>query len=425
MSYFSPKQIDIKRYFFKNHPIILILEGAVRSGKTWLLLWLWFHHLWGMKNEEKDFIITGHTIGAIERNIIKPFNDIFGLNIKLDNKNRFKMLGNTCNCFGGDTYDAYKAMTGFTSYGWLGNEITLQHKNTIQEAFNRCSGEGFHIFWETNPDYPDHPIKVDYIDKSGECLANGRERIRSYHFEIDDNPYLTKEYVENLKATTPPGMWYDRKIKGLWVAAEGIVYEGFRRDFHVIEPFDIPPHWDRFRAIDFGYTNPFVCLWGALDEDGRLYIYCEYKQAQVLIKDHVKHIRSKTEKAKDPYGQEHELEYNTVSDHDAQDNAELRNLGVYTKNANKDVTLGIQKVAERLVKHNDGKPRLFIFNTCGETIKEFGKYAWAEKKEGKPIKEEPVKVDDHCMDALRYMVAEIDMGPRAVVPDIGAGALGL
>ena len=418
---FSPKQKSIIKYVARNDPIQLVLEGAVRSGKTYLDNALWLAHVNKFEGWGVDFLITGHTIGSIGRNILRDLADLSGYDCRLDNKNSFDLFGNRIHCFGGETYADYKSMTGFTSYGWYANEVTLQHMNTIQEAFNRCSGKGARIFWDTNPDYPDHPIKTDYIDRSGEKLSNGHERIKAFHFVLEDNPNLPAEYVENLKATTPPGMWYDRKINGLWVAAEGLVFEGFDYNTHVIDPFKIPGHWRRFRAIDWGFTNPFCTLWGALDEDGRLYIYREYYKAGRLIKDHAAHINQFVE-----FDEYRKLTYErTVADHEPQENEEIKQYGIYTKNALKDVQLGCQKIAERLVIQRDKQPRLFIFKDCEHTIHEIQRYRWSERKEGKPVKEEPIKINDHTTDCLRYMVMEIDCSHSGRVADISAGSLGL
>lgn len=163
----TTKQREILHHSNKYNPLITILEGAVRSGKTWIDNLLWMQHVWSLRDNGYDFIITGHTIGSIERNVLKPLYDMFGVDTKLNKHNQFKMLGSTMNCFGADKMDAYKVMTGMTSHGWLGNEITLQHENTIQEAFNRCSGDGYRILWDTNPDYPEHPVKLQYINKIG------------------------------------------------------------------------------------------------------------------------------------------------------------------------------------------------------------------------------------------------------------------
>lgn len=410
----TDKQKYILAFDKKYRPLHLILEGSVRSGKTWLNNLLWRTHVMETGNRNSDFIITGKTIGTIERNILKPLHDDWDVDTTLDKYNSFRMNGKKMNCFGADDQTAHQVITGMTGFGWYGNEITLQHKNVINECFNRLSGKGARIFWDTNPDYPGHYIKNEYIDKSGTLLENRRIRIKAFHFRLEDNPLLPVDYIENLKKNTPPGMWYDRKINGLWVAAEGVVYEGFRRDVHVIKPFKIPDNWQRIRAIDYGFTNPFVCLYGALDEDKRLYIYHEYYKNQTLLKNHAEYINS----------YEPGIRFSkTVADHDAQDNAELRSYGINTINAKKDVLIGIQKVAERLIVQADGKPRLFIFDTCKNFIDEIQTYRWQESKDGRPIKEEPLKVSDHVMDSTRYMCMSID-NIHMAKSGIGGQALG-
>jgi len=389
----------------KEQPKILILEGAVRSGKTFINNALFYKEVRTHTGAGRNYIVTGHTVGSIKRNIIEPMNGEFGLSLKLSNQeNSFSLYGNTVYCFGADKADAFKTMTGMTADGWYGNEVTLQHINTIQEAFNRTSGDDAHIIWDTNPDFPEHHIKTDYIDNSGERLSNGQLRIQAWHFTIDDNPYLDPVYVENLKKSTPEGMWYDRKIKGLWVAAEGLVYEGFDINIHRDEDITIPDEWSKYRSIDFGFNNPFVCLWGAVDNDNILHIYDEHYKAEKLLKYHARAMSQR------------EGEWTrTVADHDRQDRFELADLGVSTNPAKKDVESGIQRVAERLVVRKNGKPGVLIHPRCVNTIREFGRYVWKSTTEGQVKKEEPLKVHDHTMDALRYMVMEIDYGGFIIV----------
>ena len=394
----APRQTAILGDYLRNRPKLLILEGAVRSGKTVLNNLLFYLLVRSKAGRSEHYIMTGHTLGSIKRNVLDPMSEMFGADCKLDNNGMFGLHGNKVHCFGADKADSYKAITGMTAHGWYGNEMTLQHNNTIGECFARSSGPGAWALWDTNPDYPEHPIKIDHIDRSGERLPSGKLRVQSYHFQLEDNPYLPEDYIANLKITTPPGMWYDRRIKGLWVAAEGLVYELFNPAVHVIPAFAPPADWKRYAAVDFGFTNPFVHLWGATDEDGRLFIYNEHYQANMLIKDHAKAIHLGG------------VISNTVADHDAQERAELWEAGILTRPAEKDVPLGIQRVAERMVIQSDGRPRLFIMDNCKHLVSELRKYCWEERKEGRPAKEEPVKSDDHACDALRYMVMEIDSG---------------
>lgn len=349
------------------------------------------------QGQGKNIILTGHTIGSIKRNVLESLTEMFGIDCKPDNHGRFSLFGNNINCFGADKQDSYKNMTGMTGAGWYANEISLHHANSVQEAFNRCSDENAFFLWDTNPDYPEHPIKTRFIDHSGEKLSTGKPWIQSWHFTIEDNPALSAEYVENLKRSTAPGMWYDRAIKGLWVMAEGLVFETFDRNRHVIDSFGIPDHWKRVRGIDYGHTNPFVCLWGALDEDDRLYIYDEHYRKKMLVRDHAEIIK-----------QRGGTYIWTVADWDAEGNAQMQKAGIYTRNAQKDIATGLENVAKRLVIQPDDQPRVFITSNCKNLIREFGLYRWNEPKDGRNEKEEPVKEHDHAMDTLRYMVMEVD-----------------
>ena len=416
------KQWEVIHFFNKYKPQHLILEGSVRSGKTHADLLLWHSHVHGFDPPGKDFILTGYTIGSIERNIIDPFSSLIGKSITLDQFGRFDMGPHKVNCFGTDKENSYKTMQGMTAYGWLGNEVTTHNNNSITEAFQRCSGNGFHIFWETNPDHPYHPIKIGYVDKSGLKDENGRLVIQSFHFELEDNEILTPEYIENVKRTTPQGMWYDRRIKGLWVAAEGIIYESFHRERHVCAPFEIPEEWPRYRGIDFGTVHPFVMLWAAEDPDGRLYFYREYYARHTLIDDHIKNTQSAQ---MTDMRHEHDTSRSryrwTVSDHDAQERLEWDAKSEPTRPANKAVKVGLDLVAQRMVDQVDGRPRLMIFDTCPELIRQLGIYSWTPYEEGKPYREEPLKVDDDGPDVARYIITELDFSSR---PKISEGFRG-
>jgi phage terminase large subunit len=205
-----------------------------------------------------------------------------------------------------------------------------------------------------------------------------------------ENRFLPPEYIADLEASYS-GEFAQQELHGQFVAFEGLIYSEFRSGIHVtnVEP---PKDWRRIRSIDWGYTNPFVCLWGAQDEDGRLYIYDEYYQRRELVAHHAAVINARGEAEQ------------TVADHDAQDNAEIRQHGIVTQKAKKDVLAGIQKVKSRLIVQGDGKPRLFIHERCTNLLKELGMYRWKENS----TKEEPVKEADHAMDALRYMVMALD-----------------
>lgn len=274
------------------------------------------------------------------------------------------------------------------------------------------------VLADCNPAHPTHWIRAR--------AASGRLKfIESRH---EDNPTLfdpdTHQITEQgersmavLDALT--GVRHRRLRLGQWAAAEGAVYEEFDRSVHIIPSFPIPADWIRIRAIDFGYTNPFVCHWWAMDEDRRLYLYREIYMSRRIV-------------GGDPFGNDHASQINalsmgediyaTVADHDAEDRATLEAHGIPTEPAMKSVSLGIQAVQARLRKAGDGRPRLFVFQdalvevdqslrdahkpVC--TAEEYDSYIWKPTRDGVTNKEDPLKVDDHGMDTTRYAVAFVD-----------------
>ena len=246
------------------------------------------------------------------------------------------------------------------------------------------------------------------------------KRLISRH---EDNPAL---YDEAAGQFTPFGERYlaildrlsgSRRLRlkdGKWAAAEGLVYEQFDEDTHIIDPFPLPTEWRRFRSIDFGFTNPFTCQWWAIDPDGRMYLYREVYGIKRIVDDWARGYIN-------PLSAGEKIEA-TISDHDAEDRATLNKAGIITQPAFKSISQGIAAVQMRLRVAGDGKPRLFIMRgalldrdktleaekkPCG-TLEEFDGYVWPRDRDGRPAHEVPVKENDHAMDALRYAVAYAD-----------------
>lgn len=223
---------------------------------------------------------------------------------------------------------------------------------------------------------------------------------RRQHWTPYDNPHLPDDALITLESLT--GVQRRRMLDGEWCNAEGAVYDEFNEDVHVWNG-PMPAGWEawrKVRGIDFGYTNPFVCIWGVIDPDGRLWIIRERYVRQVIVQDHAMAIK---EADSGPFGW-------TVADHDAEDRATLATNGILTLPARKDIESGIGAVKRRLGVQGDGRPRLIIHESCRETIAEFYDYAWEPAKEGRNAKEVPVKDRDHAMDTIRYMVMQLD-GP--------------
>jgi len=224
-----------------------------------------------------------------------------------------------------------------------------------------------------------------------------------FYADLNDNRKSRGGHIDDREIDELIAQWpaeiQETRIKGRFAAFFGAVYKTFNRAVHVVKPFKIPGDWPRYRAIDFGFNNPFVCLWMARDPDKRWYVYAEHYQARETLKYHAERIKQIS-------GSE---QYRaTWADHDAQDVRELKSLGISTMSAKKDVRLGIEAVQAALKVQENGRPRLFVFNSCKNTASEMPAYKWAEGAENREAKDEPLKVKDHTVDCVRYIVYGVE-----------------
>ncbi len=400
------KQYDIVHFYNQHQPRHLILEGAIRSGKTYADLLLWIMHVYHMQKPAKDFIITGYTLGSVERNIIKPLSSMLDVSITLDQFGRFDMGPHKVNCFGTNTEIAYKPMQGMTSYGWLANEVTSHHHNSVTEAFQRCSGEGARIFWDTNPDNPTHPVKVNYIDKSGLRDARGDLAIQSFHFVLDDNELLPPEYVEDVKRTTPDGMWYDRRILGKWVAAEGIIFTNWEEIEEI--PDEVKNHSHRRYGIDFGFSvHPAVIIDVYFNGDEI------WLDELVYSTDMTNYMLANEMKTKCEWGvpiYADSAEPKSIE--------EIASYGFNIHGASKgpdSVRVGIDWLL--------GK-KIYVTARSHNAIEELQNYAWQINKDGEKLPK-PIDAFDHILDSLRYSASDFIDVYRGRLSESSAGDLGL
>lgn len=303
----------------------------------------------------------------------------------------------------------------------------------------------FRLAWQQqiaacNPAGPQHWLK-QRADRGEMRMLVSRHR---------DNP----EYYTRDGQLTPRGRGYIdgklgkltgvrrlRLLQGVWAAAEGVIYEEWDPTVHVIPRFRVPDSWTRYLSVDFGFVNPFAVGWWAEDHDGRLFMFREHYMTGRLVEDHAADILATCTRLdpdyRHPEGRPRYAYHGRVwteprprmviCDHDAEDRATLeRHLGMSTVPAWKTVKDGIEAVKARLRDAGDGRARLFAFEDClverdvalveakrpASVLEEVGGYVWAPGRDGKPLKEEPVKLDDHGLDQLRYMCATLDLAPR-------------
>jgi len=236
-----------------------------------------------------------------------------------------------------------------------------------------------------------------------------------------ENKHLPEGYLESLKAS-----WSEDRIKreidGSFDAFEGMVYHEFRRDVHVVKPFRIPDEWPRYVGIDHGYRNPAAWVWVAVGPDGELYAYREFYEREWLIseicngkKEYGNYFKGTQQLMRgeklvaaciDPSTK---ARRGTTGESDYDEY--IRNLprDFPLEMARNDKQLGIDRVKSYLKQNpKSGKPLLYVFDTCSNLLEEITQYRYQETKPGqenrRAEKEEPYKVNDHALDALRYVV---------------------
>jgi len=240
---------------------------------------------------------------------------------------------------------------------------------------------------------------------------------RFFHLNSLKNETLPEGFMRDYLESIPEDMRETRQI-GAFSTRRGQVFKEWRPNHHVIEPFRIPHDWHRTRGIDFGYNNPFCCLWIARNYDGVYYVYDEHYESQQTHDYHAAKIKERYWNLDDPHiGQ-------TYSDHDPQERAELSLRGIHTALANKNIHRGID-VMRRLMMINKatGKSRLYVFTTCKKLIEEIPAYRWADPtgREGsgkqKNPNEVPVDFFNHGIDSLRYALATEEMNMTNGAPE--------
>ena len=396
---FSKKQLAVLTWWTKSSKYSnkkgIICTGAIRAGKT-LSMSISFI-IWAMSNYSgQQFGMSGKTAGAFERNvlfwtipvlkargytIIKKDNI---LSISIKNKDTGKKVTNHFFIFGGRDERSYTLIQGMTCAGWFFDEVALQPESFVNQAIGRCSVKGSKLWFNCNPDKPNHWFKVDFIDKAKE------KDLLCIHFLMYDNPSLDKETITDYENRFT-GLFYLRYIKGLWALAEGIIYDMFNKS-NTYNTLDERTKLEstRYFAIDYGVTNPFVVLdiydhWEVAYQEKEIYYDNKEHNGRQLTDEQMADMIDDLAKS-EPYPVSR-----IIIDPSATSlKVVLRNRGYLLKDADNDVLEGIKVTSSAFYQQ-----RYLINNNCKYTKKEIQGYVWDSKAKDRG-EEKPVKIDDHA-----------------------------
>ncbi len=371
----------------------IICDGAIRSGKTVSMVTGFF--LWSMTNFTGCcFGLCGRTIGALRRNIVSNLQAWLGDVVTVrENRSENKLTvtnpdgrQNTYYLFGGQDESAYKLIQGITLAGVLLDETALMPRSFVEQACARCSVAGSKLWFNCNPEGPEHWFFKDFIRKAKS------KKLLYLHFTMEDNPGLDGTIRKRYEAMYT-GAFYRRYVLGQWCMAEGLVYD-FLPERHITQ--DIPKAGRYFISVDYGTQNPFSAgLWCV--GEGRAVrlreFYYSGRDRGKMLTDEEYHQKL-VELAGDL-----PVEMVVVDPSAASFVATIRSHGVFSvRKAKNEVLPGIRLVADLL---REGC--LQVTRACKDSIREFSLYRWEENAASDQV----CKENDHAMDDIRYFCATI------------------
>lgn len=408
---FSKKQLKVLSWWMPNSPVKdkegIICDGSIRSGKTVSEGISFF--VWAFANyEEQNFGLCGKTINSFRRNVwtwSKSILKLRGYHIsesRDENKITIEYKGkiNYFYVFGGRDERSQDLIQGITLAGVLFDEVALMPESFVNQATGRCSVTGSKYWFNCNPDNPSHWFKKNWIDKAEE------KNLIYLHFTMDDNLSLSEDIKDRYK-NLYVGVFFKRFILGLWVVAEGAIYDMFDEDENTYKklPMDIRKYSDPVVAIDYGTTNPLAALL-CIDAENTYFIDSEYyfnSRAEGYQKTDEQYLDDINEWLVQNLG-ENPYPQLIIDPSAASFIVAARMRGYRVKEADNTVLDGIRQVSTMFAKR-----MLMINKRCSNLLREILGYVWDDNS--KAEKEKPLKMNDHAVDAMRYWV-KTKINPR-------------
>ena len=392
----SPKQNE---YIREANARWNIKQGAVRSGKSYVdMAYVAPYHIRRLRNESGLNVVLGVSKSTIERNVLQPMRELYGSSIVggINNENIARICGQEVYCLGAEKANQVSKIQGSSIKYCYGDEIAKWNKDVFAMLQSRLDKPYSRFDGSCNPENPGHWFKK-FLE---------REDIDKYvqDYTIFDNPFLTDEFVENLCKEYQGTVFYDRYILGLWALAEGLIYPMYEDALEDI-PTDVQIS-DYYLSIDYGTMNAFAALLWAKGTNGTYYAikgyYYSGREKGILKTDEeygtdlnglVKDVVEKYDRL---YGKGMKKIKTIVDPSAASFITLLRKLGHYSViPANNAVLDGIRDTASAIQTN-----KIKGSTSIKEWKTEAQGYIWDETVGD----DRPVKVNDHYMDATRYLV---------------------
>ena len=391
---FSHKQRQVLTWWQTGRWQALICDGAVRSGKTFcmgLSFFLWAQHDFN----GRQFALCGKTVGALRRNLLTelvPCLRRIGMEVR-ENRSANTLTvvyaghRNQFLLFGGKDASSAALIQGSTLAGLLLDETALMPRAFVEQAVARCSVRGSRLWFNCNPEGPEHWFYKEWIEK-----AESRGALR-LHFTMEDNPGLPPEIRQRYERLYT-GVFYRRFVLGEWAAAQGLVYDFFDPDKDAAEVPDGP--FSAWRvSVDYGTVNPLsMGLWG--EKNGVWY------RVEEVYYDSRREGRQKTDAEYAEMLEQlvagRDIQRVIVDPSAASFIETLRRKGWQVMKADNDVADGIRVTADLLRQR-----RIVLCRPCRDCLREMALYCWDERSG----RDAPRKEHDHAMDEMRYFAMDL------------------
>ena len=383
-----PSLITTKQRQFLLAPFsrINLLEGSVRSGKTWISLVKWAMFVRSRPQGEL-FMMVGKTREALQFNCVGLLEDLAGADFKCNARSNVGYLyGREIRLLGANDEKAASKIKGSTLAGAYIDELSEIPESFYKMTLSRLSVSGAVLLATTNPDSPNNYVFTDIIEN--EDISR-----KCWKFLLDDNTFLPKEYIENIKKEYT-GVFFERYILGNWVIAEGLVYPDYDNTVKT-EPRE---YTEYAVSMDYGTQNPTVMLlWGR--HGGTWYAVREYEHSgrETNIQKTDAEYYAELEKLCADVPVQAGAKIELIIDPSAASFIAVAQQGhrFKVRKADNDVLNGIRNTASALSDR-----RILINDCCTRTIREFGLYSW----DSRSAEDAVIKEDDHGMDAVRYFI---------------------
>ena len=398
----APKQLQ---FVLESSKKINLAHGSVRSGKTVCTLFR-FMQAADMCPDSQIWMI-GHTASTIYDNAIRLIIEGRGPGVadplgvfrpfctwrRGDRELLFK--DKVISTVGAKDAGAIGAIQGKTMSLAYCDEMTLYPESIIDMISTRLSNPHSMLFASMNPSHPTHTLKK-WINKANA----GDKNYYQLHFTLDDNPYLEEDYKQRIRNSLS-GIFYKRNYLGEWCLAEGAIFDFFDRSLYVLSrPPRAADYW--IVGIDYGTNNAFAAVLVGVNtgkyEQSRPMMWVEkeyYWDSQVRGRQ-----KTSSELADDlkSWMEPYSVKSIYIDPSAANFRLDLQRRGLHPVNADNDVFNGINKMTS-LMKEGS----LFVCSECTNLIREIESYVWHPKCKEKG-EDEPLKQNDHAVDALRYAV---------------------